>query len=122
MKKVFTSKTQKKWIIMVSILLILSITFIFYVSTRLPDELNIRMFTKGVIGVELLNKDFVKLDETIYFYKSENVAPLIEYYEANGYIFGEQFGSGYVFYQNDQRYNFSTQTVTRRHSIMYCSE
>lgn len=118
MKKVSIFKLQKKWIIAVSVLLILSIAFVFYVSTKLPDELNIRMFTKGVIGVELLNKDFVKLDETIYFYKSKNVAPLIEYYEANGYIFDEQFGSGYVFYQNDQRYNFSTQTVTRRYSIM----
>jgi len=118
MKKVLASKSQKKWIVIVSMLLILSIAFVFYVSIKLPDELNIRMFTKGVIGVELLNKEFVKLDETIYFYKTENVAALIEYYEANGYTFGEQLGSGYLFYQNDQRYNFSSQTVTRRHSIM----
>ncbi|GAA0357211.1 hypothetical protein [Bacillus horti] len=82
------------------------------------NRLNVFMFTKGVIGVELLNKDFVQLDEHIFLYKTNNVTPLVEYYEANGYTFDDQFGSGYVFYQNDKRVNFSTQAVTRWHSIM----
>lgn len=115
MKKDFSSKSLKKWIILVSIVLVI---FQFYVSRQLPDSLNVLMFSKGVIGVELLNKDLVKLNEYIFFYKTGNITPLIEYYEANGYTFGDQFGSGYVFYRNNKRFNFTTQTVTRWHSIM----
>lgn len=115
MKKDFSYKSVKKWIILVSIVLVV---MTFYVLRQLPDTLNVIMFTKGVIGVELLNKDFVELDEDIFFYKTGNVAPLIEHYEVKGYTFDEQFGAGYVFYQNDKLITFSSQTVTRWHSIM----
>ena len=115
MKKIIFSKSFKNCIIIGSMSLIF---LVFYVSSKLPDELDIRMFTKGVIGVELLDKDFVKIGETIYFYKSENIAPLINYYEENRYTFYEQFGSGYLFYKNNKQFHLSTQIVSRRYSIM----
>ncbi|HHX61652.1 MAG TPA: hypothetical protein GX707_13235 [Epulopiscium sp.] len=115
MKKDFLSKSLKKRIVWVSIVVVI---ILLYVSSQLSDSLNVFTFSKGVIGVELLNKDYVKLDEHVFFYKTGNITPLIEYYEVNGYAFGNQFGAGYIFYRNNKRFNFTTQAVTRRHSIM----
>lgn len=115
MKKDFLSNLLKQRIVLVGIVMVI---ILLYVSRQLPDSLNLFTFSKGVIGVELLNKEFVKLDEHVFFYKIGNITPLIEHYETNGYTFGNQFGAGYIFYRNNKRFNFTTQAVTRWHSIM----
>lgn len=103
---------------LLSIVVILGVMLCVYTSAKLPDAVNLKMFIKGVIHTEILQQDFVEIEDGILFYKTRNVDALITHLEGNNYQFQEQMGAGYVFAKEENIYVCTSQALTRRHSYM----
>ncbi len=114
MKFKFINKKRFTLIAITLIVLVLAV----YTSINLPDNISLQMFTKGVISVDLLKNDYVILYEGMFFYRTNNVNPLIDHFVDEGYDFIEQAGSGYIFLKDNEYFTISSRAVTRWHSIM----
>lgn len=61
---------------LISVMVILGVMLCVYTSAKLPDAVNLQMFIKGIIHTEILQQDFVEIEEGLFFYKTGNVDAL----------------------------------------------
>lgn len=96
------------------ITLILFITILFIYRKPLFQEGNPIPVLSGIVKLNLINKDIVKItkDDSKYITKSKNgVDSITQFMKAKGYKLTDQMGAGYIFEKEDK----TTITVTHRY-------
>ena len=93
------SSKSKKVLLLISLVILVVGIFLFFYSSVIFQEGNPWPQIKGIVQLNLGNKEVVKLDigENKYITKSNNLEIIKSFMKDKGYDFTEQMGSGYLF-------------------------
>lgn len=113
------SKKGKKYIFAtIGVFLVVFIIGAYFISSKLPEQLNLFDFAEGIIETEVKQKPFAEVVPNVYFHKDGSVEKVIDYLAENGISFIEQFGSTYKFSTQSEELTGSAVSITRWHKIL----
>lgn len=114
-------KFKKIFIGIISLLIIVLIVGLIFVSSRLPNQLSIPQFLSGLWEIEIEGEDFTEITTTVFFYREGNVISVINHLDKNGIKLLDQIGSKYVFVYEGHPLKATTVAITRWHNVLMLS-
>lgn len=111
-------KKRKILIGCIVIAVLLSVSIVTYISSRLPDGFGIDKFTKGMIAVELKHEPFAEVSSGVFFFRSGNMESVIAHLENRSILFDDQLGALVRFTYAGDPVEATVQAITRWHSLL----